>query len=111
MGGLLKMACRTPGAYTVEGAGDLGWSPTDRRASGRRARTAKHANRPEGVCHHRANRRTRVDGAAEHAFPPPPPSPSRGEGRAAAGGKHAVEESRGAAPGSLTRPSARSATS
>src|SRR5215475_5043260 len=47
MDGLLLVACRTLDAYTVDGAGDRGRSPTDRRSFGPGARTETHANRPK----------------------------------------------------------------
>src|SRR5262249_35316191 len=46
-------ACRTLEAYTVQGAGDHCWSPTDRRSFGPGARTESHAadRKREGECH------------------------------------------------------------
>src|SRR5262249_12828690 len=84
MGGPLLMACRTLDAYTVEGAGDRGRSPTDRRSFGPGARTELHAGRPEALATPQHGPASHVGVKRRRILFPPPPSPSWGEGRAAA---------------------------
>src|SRR5262249_18945789 len=85
MDGLLLVACRTLDAYTVEGAGGRGRSPTDRRSFGPGARTETHASRPEArsLPWHGQAGGVLVTGGA--FFPRRRPPPAEGEGRAAAG--------------------------
>src|SRR5262245_17998849 len=81
MDGLLLVACRTLDAYTVEGAGDPGRSPTDRRSFGPGARTETHASRPEALSLPLVRPSGPGVGDGRSILSPPPsPHPRLGEG-------------------------------
>src|SRR5262245_58658250 len=106
MDGLLLVACRTLDAYTVEGAGGRGRSPTDRRSFGPGARTETHASRPEVLAPLPVGEACRSM-ATMTGLPPPPPRcvPPAGQGPSG-GGERRPWRGAGTRPGLGTRPAA-----
>src|SRR5262245_13441694 len=96
------MACRTLGAYTVEGAWDRSGSHTDRRSSGPGARTEEHARRPRHLAQRETDDEPRGRGVAAACFARRRSAtrPERGERRRA---KHAREDKAGTRPEASTR--------